>query len=61
MDLPDLRHVTGQSEIPELGFDEDKGFSEDLLGTPCYESAICSGAPNSGGSPSYWDVVSGSE
>jgi hypothetical protein len=53
--------VTGQSEIPELGYDEDKGFSEDLLGTPCYESAICSGAPNSGGSPSYWDVVSGSE
>ncbi|KAJ5766494.1 uncharacterized protein N7511_004110 [Penicillium nucicola] len=58
MDILDLQALTGQSEIPGLEYSEDKGFSEDLLGTPCYESAICSGAPRNGGSPCYWDIVS---
>ncbi|KAJ6009690.1 hypothetical protein N7522_004706 [Penicillium canescens] len=60
MDIPDQQAVTGQSEAPRPAY-EDKGFSEDLLGIPCYESAICSLAPRSGGSPSYWDVVSSHE
>jgi hypothetical protein len=58
MDIPDQQAVTGQSEALRPAYNEDKGFPEDMLGIPCYESAICSLAPRSGGSPSYWDVVS---
>jgi hypothetical protein len=57
-DIPNQQDVTGQSEAPRPAYNEDKGFSEDLLGIPCYENAICSSAPRSDGSPSYWDVVS---
>ncbi|OQD80922.1 hypothetical protein PENANT_c031G00089 [Penicillium antarcticum] len=58
MDLSDLQAVTGQTETPGQEYTEDRVLTEELLGTPCYESAICSGAPRRGESPSYWDVVS---